>query len=69
MIQITNNTRAGLGFVTGVKDGEPVVVEVLPGETKNVDVKPDDVVVQARVHAQAITVGTTKAVRRPPTEQ
>ena len=66
MIEITNNTRQSMAFVTGQKDGEATFDVVEAGETKTVSVEADDTIVMGRQHVGAITVKPGSAVRRRP---
>ncbi len=61
-MQIRNKSKNELSFAVGQKDGEPVIDSVKAGETKNIDVKPTSVVLQARVHAGLVEVINTKSL-------
>jgi hypothetical protein len=58
MISVTNHLPRNFHIVTGVKDGQPVVEHIKPGETKNLEVPQDHPEIVAHVAAQAITVGS-----------
>ena len=66
MIEITNNTRQSMAFVTGQKDGEAAFDVVEAGETKAVSVDANDSIVRGRQHVGAITVKPGSAARRQP---
>jgi hypothetical protein len=56
MPNVKNNSQSTIDFVVDVKDGQAVTDGVRPGESKNLDIDPDDPRVKTLVATGAITI-------------
>ena len=56
MANVTSHAATTLTFVTGVKDGEPVVESLRPGETRDIALRENDPIVEGYRLSGAITV-------------
>lgn len=56
MPNVTNNTRGTVDLIVGVKDGLAQTEGIRAGETKDVDIDPNDPRVQVLVNTGVITI-------------
>lgn len=66
MTFIKNVGRQNLHFVTGAKNGEPVIEELLIGESKNIDIDRENSQVTSRVNSRQIVLGRAAASAAKP---
>lgn len=69
-MKVKNISKVQQDFTVGQKDGQPVVKTLKPGETGDIDLKPDHPVIVGRLHTGAIidVNAVKKTAPKPATE-
>jgi hypothetical protein len=65
-MKVKNVSKVNLDFTVGIKDGEPIVKTLKPGETGDIELKTDHPVMAGRLHAGAIVDVNASGKKAPP---